>query len=451
MLELHDYQVVASEFIKNVKRSALYLDPGLGKTAITLSAIDESWFPILVIAPKRVATMTWPTEIQKWRPDLDFVVAEGASIDRLAILQQRHDITTIGRDVARDAIRRKYSMRIPTWKTLIVDESSGIKNRDSGRWRVANTLAKRADRVILLSGTPAPNGLMDLWAQIHVLDGGERLCHTITEFRARHYFPAGFRPNGAVSHWELHEGMDKKIHSKVEDIALGMQAKYRLDLPETTFNEISIPLPPKAREAYEKMRHELIVDFEDVFGGEVHTAANAAVLSSKLSQIASGAIYHDADSELAGTYQKIHTAKIDALKEIVGEVQGSPIVVFYRFQFERDAIFETFPEAMGINDKRFNQADWDAKKIPILVAHPASAAHGLNLQYGSNTMVWTSPTWELELWEQGIARLARQGQTEPVVIHSLITEKSVDRKVMARLRSKADVQDTFREAIESPV
>jgi SNF2 family DNA or RNA helicase len=451
-VKLHDYQEVAVEHISRNPRAALYLDPGLGKTAITLSAIKEDWLPALVIAPMRVARDTWPTEVKKWRPDLSYQAIQKLGGDARSLMMQigGADITFIGRDVAKLAIRRKGTLAIPKWKTLIYDESSGIKNKSSSRWKVAKHISQRAERTILLSGTPAPNGLTDLWSQMFLLDDGRRLGKTLKEFRHRHYYVTHKNEYGGME-WALHEGMDKKIHEKIADLALGMQAKYRIKLPPLTYNEIGVDLPPKVKAVYNEIRRELAVDLEDIFGGEVHTAANAGVLSSKLSQIAAGGLYPDQDSENVGIAQVLHHLKTDVVADIVEEEQGKPILVFRRFRFEQEDLLKRFPKAMSIDDPRYSQDKWDRGEIPMLVTHPASAAHGLNLQYSCNTMIWTSPTWELEHWEQGIARLHRQGQTQPVIIHTILADGTVDKRVVTRLKTKAEVQDALRDAIESPL
>lgn len=459
---LRDYQRLAVKYITNVKRCGLWLEMGLGKTAVVLTAIDPSWFPVLVIAPKKVAEETWPVEIEKWRPDLSWSLAAGERPDeetsaedvRSAALTAGSDVTIISRDNAHEAISRRVARR-PRWKTIIYDESSGLKSMESRRWKVANQLGRRADRVILMTGTPAPNGLLDIWAPMRMLDGGERLGTSLVEYRTKHFQPTMLGYMGKPLGWEVIPGLDEKIYRKIEDIVLGMQAKYRLDLPAVTHHHVPVPFPAKARKVYQELQTEMLVDLVDIFGpeyNEVVTAASGAILSSKYSQLAAGALYPDLESERAGEAIPVHREKRKALRGLIEGLreEGKTALVFYRFRFEAEWIKEAYPEARSIKQKGVIK-DWNAGNVPILYAHPASAAHGLNLQFGGHHIIWTSPTWEPELWEQANARLARPGQEHPVVIHVILADRTVDYKVVKRLDTKTTLQGILKEAVESPV
>lgn len=449
---LRDYQQVGVKFCQRQERCGLWLEMGLGKTATILSAVEPTdWGRVLVVAPKRVAEETWPEELEKWRPDLSVAMAVGSAPERREALLSGADVTVISRDNAREAVTVRDGRRIVRWESLVYDESSGLKNKSSGRWKVARTLSGRGHRTVLMTGTPAPNSLEDVWAPLYLLDNGERLGTTLTEFRARHFRPVAWTQGGIVTKREIIEGMDLKIHRKVQDIVLGMQGEGRIALPPLTLNPISMRLPPLPRALYVEMRAELAVDLADIFGvGEIHTAGNAAILSSKLSQISSGGLYADRESERAGQHTVLHKERINILREIVEGNGGSPVLVFYRFRFEAEYIREAFPEARSIQERGVIK-EWNSGTVPLLYGHPASAGHGLNLQYGGHTIVWTSPTWELELWDQANARLNRPGQTKPVIIHTILGDGTVDTQVVNRLQEKSSVQTALKDAVESPV
>ena len=448
-LQLRDYQLQAVDYLQTRRRAALFLDMGLGKTAICLSALRPSMLPALVVAPKRVAESVWPDETTLWRPDLTVEVVQGDKNRRAGILEHSTaDIVVIGRDVLRDAV--PYAGR---FKTFIMDEMSSFKSRNSIRWKAAKKIVQGKDYVWGLTGTPSPNGLLDLWAQVYLLDGGKRLGTGITAFRNR-YFVAGRQlANGVITEWNLRPGADKRIHEKIEDICLSMETEGRVQLPPVTYNQVKVKLPPKAKKVYKSMKDDLVADLNDLgmTMKEIHTAENAAVLSSKLSQVAAGFMYVDDADIRGGAYTTFHNEKAKALQEII-EATDSPVLVFYRFRAELDALRKAFPEATALGDGGPEVIrNWNAGKIPVLLAHPASAGHGLNLQHGGHTVVWTSPTWSLEEYMQGNKRIARSGQKHPVVIHHLIAEGTVDTAVMARLQDKKSVQAALLDHLVSPL
>ena len=348
------------------------------------------------------------------------------------------DLTVISRDNMADAIA--YG----PWKTVILDESSGFKTKTTARWKDAKVLTARASYVHELTGTPAPNGLMDLWAQVALLDGGQRLGRTLTIYRER-FFHVGVtdkgRPkildNGTVYGWDLNDGAADKIYALLSDICMSLDSQDHLDLPPVTRNLISVPIPAKARKAYQDMKKDLVADLE-ILGSPVYTAANAAVMTGKLYQITAGFLYGDTTTDL-------HEAKTKALAKVV-EGTGSPVLVFYRFRHELARFKAAFPTAETI-DAPDAITRWNTGQIPILLAHPASAGHGLNLQHGGHTIVWTTLPWSLEEHAQANARLARQGQADPVVIHYLLVPDSIDHAVLRLLDGKATVEQALRDAL----
>jgi len=310
-------------------------------------------------------------------------------------------------------------------------------------------MAKIIPHVWGLTGSPTPNGLMDLWAQIALLDQGKRLGRTLTSYRDQFFYAVKRMPSGIVTEWGLRDGAEEQIHSRIDDIALSMQSEGRIHLPEFTLNPVKVHMPPSSVKIYQDLERDLVADL-DLLGGEVHTAKNAAVLSAKLSQVTAGFMYHDDADIRGGTYDVLNQAKMDALAEII-EVTETPLLVFYRFKAERDRILSKYPHAIT-TDSDDVQARWNAGKIPLLLAHPASAGHGLNLQKGEgHTMVWTSLPWSLEEWEQANKRLHRQGQKNPVVCHVLHVPGTVDAAVWARLVLKKSVQQALMDYLESVI
>jgi SNF2 family DNA or RNA helicase len=452
-MKLHPYQDFAVSHLHRNPRAALWVDMGLGKTLITLSALTPDHLPVLVTAPKRVAENVWHTEVAKWGFDFTIAVAAGDPKKRQAALTSGADIIVIGRDNLADAI--PYASR---FKTFVIDESSGFKSRSSNRWKNARKiegikLGKFGGPPIMkyvwqLSGTPSPNGLMDLWSQIFLLDGGERLGKTLTGFRGRYFAPGRQLANGVVTDWFLRPEADKNIHALLEDICLSMDSDGRIELPPVTYNQVSVPLTPAVLHTYKTMKDTLVVDLALL--GEIHSAPNAAVLSSKLSQISAGFMYVDDADIRGGLYDTLHHEKVKAIQEIV-EGTGSPVLVFYRFKAERDMITAAMPGLVHSVDEPDAIARWNRGELPVLLAHPQSAGHGLNLQHGGHTIVWASLPWSLEEHEQSNKRLARQGQQHPVVIHYLISPNTIDGSILVRLHEKKSVQDALLEHLESPL
>lgn len=431
---LHGYQRRAVAHLHDNPRAGLFMAMGLGKTASVLQALTPDHLPVLVVGPKRVAEHVWPVEVPKWRPDLSVAVASGTPAKRAAALASGSDIVAIGRDNIKDVKPGQF-------KTVVLDELSGYKNRGSQRWKMARKITEAAAYVWGLTGTPAPNGMMDLWAQAFLLDRGSALETTLTKYRARYFSPGNRLPNGIVTEWRLVNGAQRQIEERLAPTCLSMRAVDHLDLPPVTINRVAVPLPPAADRAYAAMAQDLVVQIED----NTHTADNAAVLTGKLSQITAGFLYGEEGEDTT----EIHTEKVSAASEII-DGTGSPVLVFYRFQWEKKALLQAIPGARTVDEKGVIE-QWNRGEVPVLLAHPASAGHGLNLQTGGHTIVWTSlPDWNLELWEQANARLARQGQTHPVVIHVLLSPDTVDEAMLARLQGKATLQEAVMMALRAP-
>lgn len=444
---LRSYQEQAVEWLRNTSRGMLALDLGLGKTATVLSALESRHLPALIVAPPRVAKMTWPTERSIWRPDLSISLATGNPVQRYHALRAGADITVIPTTSAVDAVRTKKSS--PLWKTVIFDESSLFKNPTATRTQQAYKLSAEkygVENCWEMTATPSPNGLIDLYAQFKILDGGERLGQTQELFRNK-YFRSGRKlPNGTVLDWILLPGAEEAIYEAIEDIALGMQAKHYLELPEVTYNNVYIDLPGKAQKVYETMRRDLVVDMRDL-GLDVHDeyilAQSSGVAHGKLSQIASGFVFDDDHN-----VHQIHDERWDALRDLLDAQNGRPIIIFYQFIPERERLEHEFG-GLHIGDKRFTMDDWNAGKIPVLIAHPASASHGLNLQGPCSTILWFSPTWEAEAYLQGNGRVIRSGQTRPVVIHEFVARGTVNEAAQRRLEGKIAVQNALKDHLES--
>lgn len=346
-------------------------------------------------------------------------------------------MTVISRDNLKDAA--------PGYRTIILDELSSFKNRSSQRWKAARKLCAQAEHVWGLTGTPTPNGLLDLWAQMYLVDQGQRLGTTLTGYRARYFYAAGQLPSGVVINWELRPEAEDRIHNLISDVCLYMSADDELDLPPVTFNVIDVPLPSIARKHYLEFKQNLVLDLE-LLGDEIYSAANAAVLSNKLRQVTAGFIFSD---EQTGAYTRLHNAKLDALAEVV-EGTGDNLLVLYNYIPESQMIREAFPQARMLDEPGVIDA-WDRGEVPLMLAHPASVGHGLNLQHGGHTAVWFSLTWDLELYQQANGRLARQGQQHPVIIHSLECPGTVDKLMADTLAGKEFDQDKLLDHVRSPL
>lgn len=462
--DLRPYQHEAISFLHQRESAGLFLDMGLGKTAICLSALKPEHLPVLVIAPKRVAEEVWPEEQRRWRPDLTLRLITGPAAARRAELRSGRtpDITVITRDVIASDFYTKSGRDFDPDSTtpynlLILDELSSFKSRSSKRTKAARAIRQsmRTRRVWGLTGTPASNGLLDLWAEIFLLDDGARLGRAITGYRDRYFTTTRRLPNGIPVGLEPRPGAEKAIYTKLEDLCLSMKTEGRVHLPEVTYNEVKVPLSDGVMRTYRKLRRELWADVLDIgLGREVtHSVTNAAALSSRLSQLVSGFLYpEDRDT---GVSTHVHNAKLDVLLEMIEEAQGQPLLIFYRFVEEAKRIQEAIRASRSLGGTVAQTVKdpgwyprWNQGEIPVLLSHPASIGHGMNMQSGGHTIIWMSPPWPSEHWLQGNKRLHRSGQTSPVVVHTLMSPDTVDYVIRATLDGKVSVQDGLLDHLE---
>lgn len=437
----HGYQKKATERILQQKRVGLFLDMGLGKTVITLTAIKEliedfAIWKVLVIAPKRVAEDTWSREHEKWDHLSGLRISKvlGTPAQRMKALKAEADIYVIGRD----NVKWLVELMGKSWPfdMVVIDELSSFKNPSAQRFKALRKVIPASDRVVGLTGTPSPNGLMDLWAEIYLLDRGERLGTTISAYREK-YFRAGARNGYIVYKWEPYSYSQKEIERKISDVCMSMSAEDYLELPERIDNEIKIRLSEKEMKQYNQMERDQLLRIDD----ETVVALNAAAVMNKLLQMANGSVYAD-----GGDVVRIHEKKLDALEEII-DTTGEPVLVFYSFRHDLEAIKKRIPDARELESSE-DIARWNQGEIPVLLCHPASVGYGLNLQDGGHVIVWYGLTWSLELYQQANARLFRQGQQKAVIIHHLIAEGTVDEQVMGALQHKDTSQSALLAALK---
>lgn len=440
----HSYQQRATDLVVSKKNVGLFLDMGLGKTVITLTAVNELIYDrfevsrVLVIAPKRVAEDTWTREHKKWDHLRELRISKvlGTAAQRLRALEQDADVYVIGRDNVVWLVDHYSKKKHWPFDMIVIDELSSFKNPQAKRFRALRKILGVTQRVVGLTGTPSPNGLMDLWAQVYLLDRGERLGRTIGAYREK-YFRAGARNGYVVYKWEPLKGAKEQIEEKISDICVSMSAADYLTLPERIDNVIPVKLTDAEMELYKRMEQDQLLQIED---SDV-VALNAAAVMTKLLQIANGSVY-----SMDGTVVNIHDAKLEALQEII-DTTDSPVLVFYSFKHDLDKILEAVSGARVLNGPE-DIRDWNDGKVRVLLAHPASVGYGLNLQEGGHTIVWYGLTWSLELYQQANARLYRQGQEKPVIIHHLIAEGTVDEQAMAALQAKDTSQAALLAALK---
>jgi len=449
--QLHQYQEFAVQKLIENPAFLLLLKPGLGKTISTLTAIDDLLYDnflvnkILVIAPLRVAHFTWAAEAQNWKhtKDLTFSLVLGTRQQREKALEAKARIYVINRENIPWLVdychpEGGYGKLWP-FDMVVIDESSSFKSHSSGRFKKLRRVRPLIKRVVELTGTPASNGLMDLWAQVYLLDRGQRLGKTITAFRDR-YFNPGERDGHIVYNWVLKPGAEKAIYDAISDICLSMSADDWLDLPARQDIIVKVPLTEQERKLYKQLECDLLIPYET---GDV-VASNAGTLSGKLLQMANGAVYDEHNS-----VKEIHNGKLDALEDLIEAANGNPALVFYWYKHDKERIEKRFK--VRHLDTEQDLEDWNAGKIPILLVHPASVGYGLNLQAGGNIIVWFGLTWSLELYEQANARLDRQGQKNSVIVHHLVAEKTIDERVIKALQTKACSQNDLMAAVRSTI
>ena len=440
----HNYQQYAIDYIESHSISAVLLDMGLGKTSITLTAINDLLFDsfdvhkVLVVAPLRVARDTWSAEIEKWShlKDLRYSVVVGTERERLKALSIPADIYIINRENVQWLIE---DSGFPfDFDMAVIDELSSFKNHQSKRFKAFMKVRPKLKRIVGLTGTPAGNGLLDLYAEFRLLDMGERLGRFISQYRDAYFQPD--KRNGMIIYsYKPLPYAEQQIYDKISDITISMKATDHLKMPELISSEYNVQLTEKQKEKYEKLKKELVLTSDD---NEV-TAANAAALSNKLSQMASGAVYSD-----DGSIVEVHNGKLDALEDIIESMNGKPLLVAYWFKHDLERIKKRF-DVREIKSSE-DISDWNDGKIPVALIHPASAGHGLNLQSGGSTLVWFSLPWSLELYQQTNARLWRQGQTSnTVVIQHIITKDTIDAKILNALKAKDTTQAELISAVKA--
>ena len=445
----HEYQEYATRFILEHPACAILLDMGLGKTIITLMALKElmlETFEVgrtLIIAPKRVALTTWPSEIEKW-DDLDgltYSVAVGSADERRHALQRGANVYIINRDcidwlVNDSGIPFDYDM-------VVVDELSGMKSAKTKRFRSLLKVRPMVKRFVGLSGTPAPNSLIDLWSEYRLIDGdGSHLGRFISWYRNRFFVPDK-RNASVVFSYKPREGAEEEIYKKIEDITISMKSTDYLDMPDLVMTQTVVEMSPEERMKYDRLKQEMVVDLD---GAEID-ALNAAVLSNKLLQLSSGACYTE-DHEVA----MLHERKLDALEDIIEAANGAQVLIAYNFKHDLERILKRFPQARVLKDPE-DVRDWNDGRIQMMCIHPMSAGHGLNLQQGgAHIMVWFTLTWSLELYQQTNARLWRQGQKHrTVTIQHIVMRDSIDEAIMKALERKEHTQDALIRAVKAEV
>lgn len=439
---LHDYQDYCVDFILSHESSALLLDMGLGKTLISLTALKElKSFGLLrkclIIAPLTVAKDTWPKEIIKWDhlKDLSSSLILGDKKKRLAALEAEADIYITNKE--------NFVWLTENYKwdfdTVVIDELSGFKATNTKRFKAMRKVRKKIKRMVGLTGTPAPNSLLDLWPQMYTVDMGESLGSSVVRFREKYFYPA--QSNGHIVYkWALKEGAEDKIYSQISDHAVSMRAKDHLNLPERVDNIVEVELKPKEKQQYQQLKRDFILEIEN----QEIMAPNSASLGNKLLQLAQGALYTTEREVL-----DIHSQKKEALDLIIEEANGQPILVFYWFKFDRDRLLSWYPQAQDISTDKITS--WNNGEIPLMIAHPASSGHGLNLQAGGHIIVWYGLNWSAEYYAQANARLDRQGQTESVIVHHIITKDTEDERALQVLQGKITQQEALMEAVKAEI
>lgn len=445
---LHTYQQHGVSHIMEHSHAGLFLDMGLGKTVTTLTAVNKLIYEeleiskVLIVAPKRVAEMVWSDECEKWEHLQHLRISKiiGTPKQREAALKVKADIYLISRDNVA-WLCGKYGGGMVPFDMAVFDESSSFKSPKSVRFKAVKKVQPSFDRVLILTGTPSPNGLGDLWSQIYLLDRGERLGRTLGAYRERYFVP-GRRNGHVVYNYDLRREGEAKIHNKIKDICLSMSAKNYLDMPDRVDNVIEVKMPADLAKRYEDFEREQILDLEE---GEV-SAVNAAALSNKLLQFANGALY-DEDRNV----HEVHDLKLDAIEEIIEEANGKPVLIAWTYKHDRQRLEARLKKYKPVNFQTTeHKNEWNAGRIRVMMMHPASGGHGLNLQKGGSSVVWFGQTWSLELYQQLNARLYRQGQEDSqVFIHHIATKGTLDIDVIKSLESKNETQSGLMEAIKA--
>lgn len=449
----HEYQKFCIQKILDTKKVGIWQDMGLGKTVTTLTAIKELKYnrfqvrKVLVIAPKKVAEGTWTKEAAKWDHTKMLRVSPvlGNQTKRIKALNTPADIYITNRENVVWLV--DYYRNAWPFDMVVVDESSSFKSHSAKRFKALASVGERIERMVELTGTPSPNGLDDLWAQVFLLDGGERLGKRYTYFRERYFQPDKRGADGMVYSYEAKPGSEEGILEKISDICISMKAEDYLQLPDITYHEVPVELDAKALKSYCELEREMVLQLPE--DGEDISVTSAAALSNKLLQLANGAIY-DEDRQV----HEVHGCKLEAFTELIESLQGKPALVFYNYQHDRTRLLEALKKT-GLRVRELktpqDEDDWNARRIDILLTHPASSAYGLNLQQGGNHVIWFGLTWNYELYTQANKRLHRQGQQEKVIIHHLVCSGTRDEDVMQALQRKDDAQNWVMESLKARI
>jgi len=447
----HSYQEYATEFILRHPTAAVFLDMGLGKTVITLTALEEllqeDIKKVLVIAPLRVARDTWPKEIEKWEHlkslAKSLAVIVGTPEERKSALKKNAKVNIINRENIPWLIDESgYNF---DFDMVVIDELSSFKSGKSKRFKALLKVRPKVKRIVGLTGTPSSNGLMDLWAEFRILDMGERLGRFITQYRDKYFVPDK-RNAQVIFSYKLKPYADDLIYRRISDITISMENTDYLNMPECILNEEVVTMSDDEHRLYNTLKNDLILSLN---GADID-ASNAASLSNKLSQMANGAVY-----DMDRNTQSIHDNKLDALEDLIESANGQPVLVAYWFKHDLERITERLKKAK-VNFEMIDTSDaidrWNRKEIQVGLIHPASAGHGLNLQYGGSTLIWFGLTWSLELYQQTNARLWRQGQRDDtVVIYHIITKDTIDEQIIKALKRKEKTQDALIEAVKAQI
>lgn len=448
--DLRSYQIGASDFIKEMKRCALFIEPGLGKTAATLTAFldlidDFKVHRVLVIAPPKVARQTWSDEIKDWHHlnELSWVHIAGTPNKRRELINRKCCFHFISIELVHwlvDELKQNHGFKVP-YDAIVIDESTKIKARNTRRWAYIDEIAFKVKYFVELTGTPAPDKLIGLWPQIYFIDQGQRLGKNITAYRDR-WFKVKNSGKGYVPKGHARE----EIENRISDIVFTLREADYAKLPERMYNYIYLDMDEPTKQKYKKFEKSYVLELPDNIG-EMKTTDGAA-LRTKLRQLANGIVYQDKrglDEKIQHAY---HSLKLDALEDLYEELNGSPLLVAYHFKSDLQRIKQKFPEAVVFSDRRDIQDRWNEGRIPMLLAHPQSVAHGLNLQFGGHTICWYSLTDSLENYIQFNKRLHRSGQKHPVMIHHLLTRGSIDEAILKALQENNDVQEMFMNSLK---
>ncbi|MDD3337866.1 MAG: DEAD/DEAH box helicase [Lachnospiraceae bacterium] len=446
----HAYQQYGIDRIIDTRYTGMFLDMGLGKTVITLTALHELKYyrccirKALVIAPKKVAESTWTNEQKKWNhlKNLRLSVALGNEKQRLAALEAPADVYIINRENVQWLVQT-YGYGWP-FDVVVLDESSSFKNPQAKRFKALKAVRPHISRIIELTGTPSANGLMDLWAQLYLLDQGKRLGRTISVYREM-FFDPDKRDRTTIFSYKLKEGAEQAIYDLIGDICVSMDAKDYLSLPECICDDIPVKLDDKTQRAYNQMEHDMLIEVDD----ELITATSAAALSGKLLQLCNGAVYDEDGNAIT-----IHDCKIEVLLETIEQLNGQHAIIYYNFKHDKDRLLDALSRTkltVRVYAGPKDENDWNAGKIDLLLAQPVSCGYGLNLQDGGHHVIWFGLTWSLEVYQQANKRLHRQGQQYPVIIHRLITQGGTDEDVIGSLECKDTSQKSLLDALKARV